>query len=101
MKKEAAIKIITSCAKIYKENLENKNLLFIFGDLQTPEYFEALFLPRNFLHLTGVKLIESRIFSSKDFYNRCLNGKLSPNDFSMAQDGTTEMKLYVLPKIMD
>ena len=101
MKKEAAIKIITSCAKSYKNNLENKNLLFIFGDLQTPEYFEASFLPRNFLHLTGIKLVEGRIVSSKDFYDRCLNGKLSPDDFYMAQNGTTDMKLSVLPQLMN
>ena len=101
MEKRAAIKIITSCAKSYKNNLENKNLLFIFGDLQTPEYFEASFFPRNFLHLTGIKLVESRISSSKDFYNRCLNGKLSPNDFNMAQNGTTDMKLSVLPQLMN
>ncbi|MBQ8691524.1 MAG: hypothetical protein IJ520_00145 [Synergistaceae bacterium] len=101
MKKEAAIKIITSCAKSYKNNLENKNLLFIFGDLQTPEYFEASFFPRNFLHLTGIKLVESRISSSIDFYDRCLNGKLSPKDFYLAQDGTTDMKLSVLPQLMN
>lgn len=101
MKKEAAIKIITSCAKSYKNNLENKNLLFIFGDLQTPEYFEASFLPRNFLHLTGIKLVKGRIVSSKDFYDRCLNGKLSPDDFYMAQNGTTDMKLSVLPQLMN
>jgi len=101
MKKEAAIKIITSCAKSYKNNLENKNLLLIFGDLQTPEYFEASFLPRNFLHLTGIKLVEGRIVSSKDFYDRCLNGKLSPDDFYMAQNGTTDMKLSVLPQLMN
>lgn len=100
MKKEKAIKIITDCAKIYNENLENKNLLFIFGTEKSPEYFEASFLPRNFLHLTGVKILEDRIFGSVDFYERCLRGKLSPSDFSFAQDGTTEMKLSILPQLM-
>ncbi len=100
MKKEQAIKIITECAKIYNENLENKNLLFIFGMESSPEFFEASFLPRNFLHLTGVKIIDGRIFGSVDFYGRCLRGRLSPYDFSFADNGTTEMKLSILPQLM-
>jgi len=100
MKKEQAIKIITEAAKIYNENLENKNLLFIFGVEKSPEFFETSFLPRNFLHLTGVKIIEKRIRGSVDFYEKCLKGKLSPSDFSFADNGTTDMKLSILPKLM-
>ena len=100
MKKEQAIKIITESAKIYKENLENKNLLFIFGAEKSPEFFEASFLPRNFLHLTGVKIVEKRILGSVDFYEKCLKGKLSPLDFSFADNGTTDMKLSILPQLM-
>ena len=100
MKKETVIKIITECAKSYHKNLENKNLLFVFGAPQSPEYFEASFLPRNFLHLTGVKLSPKRISGSTDFYERCLSGQLSPADFDMAQNGTTHMKLSILPQLM-
>ena len=100
MKKEQAIKIITESAKIYKENLENKNLLFFFGSEKSPEFFEASFLPRNFLHLTGVKTVEKRILGSVDFYEKCLKGKLSPSDFSFAENGTTDMKLSILPQLM-
>ena len=100
MKKENAIKIITECAKLYNENLENKNLLFIFGAEKSPEFFEASFLPRNFLHLTGVKIFEERVGGSVDFYERCLRGKLSPSDFSFADNGTTDMKLSILPQLM-
>ena len=99
MKKEAAIKIITECAKAYRENLANKNLLFLFGTSRTPEYFEASFLPRNFLHLTGVKL-SARLSSSTDFYDLSLRGQLSPADFDMPQDGITETKLSILPQLM-
>ena len=100
MKKEQAIKIITESAKIYKENLENKNLLFFFGSEKSPEFFEASFLPRNFLHLTGVKTVEKRILGSVDFYEKCLKGKLSPSDFSFAENGTTDMKLSIFPQLM-
>ena len=73
MKKEDAIRIITNCAKLYHENLEGKNLLFLYGAPQLPQYFEAAFLPKHFLHFTGVALVEQRIVSGIDFYDRCLN----------------------------
>lgn len=101
MKKDAAIKIITDCAKQYHANLEGKNLLFVFGSLQKPSTFETVFLPRNFLHLTGVEVDESRFAGSSDFYEKCLKGQLSPRDFSLANNGTTEMKLSILPQLMN
>lgn len=100
MKKEAAIKIITECAKDYHKFLENRNLLFVFGTVQKPFCFEAVFLPRHYCHLTGVNLVTDRISGSVDFYKRCLKGQLSPKDFSFASNGTTQMKLTVLPQLM-
>ena len=96
MTKKEAIRIIIDCARLYHENLEGKNLLFIFGAPQNPECFEAVFIPRHFLHLTGVftKL------RSSDFYDRCLKSRLSDSDFAMPNDGTVEMKLTVLPQLM-
>ena len=99
MKKNEAINIITSCAKQYQKNLENKNFLFAYNDNNIVKFFEALFLPRNYLHLTGVKL-NSNIKSS-DFYERCLKGQLSSSTFDLYKNGTTEMKLSVLPQIMN
>lgn len=86
MKKEEAVKIIADCAKQYRGNLENQNLLFIFGSPQKPESLEAAFLPRHFLHLTGV--IPNAGISSTDFYDRCLKGQLKISDFSIPKDGT-------------
>lgn len=100
MKKENAIKIIVACANEYHTYLENHNLLYIFGKPQKPNYFEAAFLPRHFLHLTGVDVAENRFSGSSDFYEKALNGQLSPNDFSLAPNGTTEMKLLILPQLM-
>lgn len=96
MTKKEAIRIIVECARLYHENLEGKNLLFIFGAPQNPERFETVFMPRHILHLTGVytKL------SSSDFYDRCLKSRLSVSDFVMPNDGTVEMKLAVLPQLM-
>lgn len=100
MKKEKAIRIIANCASDYHAYLENHNLLFVFGTPQKPNFFEAVFLPRHFLHLTGVDVTEGRFSGSSDFYEKALKGKLSPDDFSLAKNGTTEMKLLVLPQLM-
>lgn len=91
---------MVNCATLYNHNLENRNLLFLFGIPQFPEYLETVFLARHFLHLTGVKLCPDRVRSSTDFYGRCLNGRLSPSDFFIPESGTTEMKLSVLPQLM-
>ena len=100
MKKEEAIRIMGSCARQYCENLENRNLLFVFGTLQEAQFFEAAFLPRHFLHLTGVEPSTDRVNSSTDFYDRCLKGRLTPADFKLPKNGTAEMKLAVLPQLM-
>ncbi len=100
MQKEQAIKIITDCAKDYRQNLANKNLAFIFGSAQNTDYFETLFLPRHFLHLTGVHLTNPNSSGSVDFYNKCLQGKLRPDDFSLTPNGTAELKLSVLPRLV-
>lgn len=100
MKKENAIKIITECAQDYHTYLENQNLMFLFGASENPSFFEAAFFPRHFLHLTGVDLTNKNTSGSSDFYKRALKGQLSVNDFSLATDGTTEMKLFVLPQLV-
>ena len=99
MKKEEAIKIMSECAKRYHDNLEGKNVLFLFGSPQCPEFFEVTFLPRNFQHLTGVELM-GRITSSVDFYDRCRKERLNTSDFAMPPRGMAEVKLTVLPQLM-
>lgn len=87
-------------AQSYKKNLCNKNLLFIYKTHPNKyEFIEAVFLPKHFRHLTGVKT--SKEFRSVDFYNRCLDKKLSVDDFDLASDGTTWIKKDVLPHIMN
>lgn len=100
MKKDEAIRILTTCAEKYKDNLENKNLLYIFTDNLKTLHFESLFLPRHYLHLTGVKLLSGNI-KSIDFYRLCLRKQLSQSVFSFHENGTTEMKLSVLSQIMN
>ncbi len=97
MKKSAALKIIFDCAEIYHNQLENNNLLFVFGTVKSTQYLEAVFLARNFLHLTGV-VYHKR---SLEFYNAALDKRLGISDFSLIPNGTSEMKLLVLPKLME
>ena len=101
MKKDKAIEIIISSANKYKENLCNKNLLFIYQHGSNVNKIETAFFPRHFCHLTGVDISNSRIKSSVDFYNICLKNKLSHRDFNMKSNGTAVMKLMILPKLMD
>lgn len=41
---------------MYDKQMNQKNLLIIFGNLSKPNFIETQALPRNFLHLTGVEL---------------------------------------------
>lgn len=100
MKKSEAITILVACAKAYHDNLANQNVLFLFGTVEEPDFLETTFLTRHFAHLTGVVLEPKRVKSSTDFYDRCRKSRVSPKDFDLAANGTTEMKLMVLPQLM-
>ena len=111
--KKEAIKIIVSCAEKYREELVDRTLLFIcLNKHKQASCIEFSFNEGNYLHLTGVKVKrpgeverdpeENRdVISPSDFYSRCINHKLSPRDFDFADDGTTYMKLDVLPSIIN
>jgi len=95
--KEEAIQIISKAAIEYKKNLSNKIVLFITSMGDTLNYFEALFLPQNFKHLTGIRSKHS----GADFFNLAVRNRISPNDIVLANDGTTDLKLDVLPQLMN
>lgn len=101
MNKEEALTIIISSAKYYEENLENRNIMFVFQEEQNKiKYIETVFLPRNFLHLTGIKIINQNIKSSTEFYHLCLKNQLTISDFEFNSNGTTPLKLKILPQIL-
>ena len=69
---------------------------------------ELTFDASNFLHLTGLQPLETTDASGKlhkltpaEFYNKCLDGKLRLQDFDFAADGTTPLKLDVLPSVIN
>jgi len=91
-----AVRIIFKCAKLYNENLSGRNLLFISQSDSKIEYFEAAFLPSNFLHLTGVRTSGKR----ERFFEAALSERLRPGDIHFDSGGTTELKLSILPQLM-
>ena len=94
---EEAIRIIYKCAVDYRENLSNKFVLFITAKDNKSTGFETLFLPQNYKHLTGV----SSKLSGADFFGLAARNRLSPNEITLAEDGTTDLKLDVLPQLMN
>jgi hypothetical protein len=96
--KEEALRIIHNSALAFKENLVHKNVLFLTtNDNGKPACFEAAFLPRNFMHLTGVQTK----LSSVDFYDLAIRDRLREQDFFFTGDGTSDKKLDVLPTLMN
>ena len=95
---ENAVRIVIECAKIYDHELAGKSVLFIYGSPEHAEYIECLFSKSNYLHLTGLIYKGS---SATDFYRQCLARKLSPSNIALASNGTTRLKLEILPKIVN
>ena len=108
--KQDAIRIATSCARKYEEELMDRILLFICQDKhRRTSYIEFSFNRWNFMHLTGLKVNrhggsletdKDENIAANDFFDKCLNHKLSPDDFEFSQDGTTHLKLDVLSGLL-
>ncbi len=75
--KEEALKVILKCCKLYHCNLENKNVMFIVQDKRKDiHYIETVFLPSNFLHLTGINIINKNIEIEYILENEQINKKV-------------------------
>ena len=94
--KEAAVGIIHECSVLYSKNLCGRMVMFVTESENRASFFETLFLPRNFLHLTGVKTN----LNSEFFYEIALNQRLSPSSISFDPGGTTYIKLGILRQLM-
>lgn len=114
MDKKSAIQIMTKAAEIYRDNLEDQKVLFLYGvssevkkQLQTEEKilssiqsYEVVFHRYNFMHLTGVRLNKNITASASHFYQKCLDKRLSEKDFTFASNGSTRQKLDILENMM-
>ena len=79
--KKDIIKILYSSAKKYKENLLDKNIMFVYENKVTKKlsYIETIFKNYHFLHLTGIKYL----LGARQFYYDCLKGEISPNNIEI------------------
>lgn len=100
LSKEYVIKIVIECARMYEKNLMDRTLLFVLMDKhKNISSAEVSFCRNNFLHLTGLK-IDKRKMSADQFFSLCVDGRLSVRDFSFSEEGTTVLKLQVLPFLL-
>ena len=114
MDKRRAIQIMTKAAQLYREHLEDQKVLFLYGlpkevkkqlqekgkTLSSVQGYEVAFHRYNFLHLTGVRLNKKETASAIHFYQKCLDKRLTENDFSLAKDGSTGQKIDILERMM-
>lgn len=101
LSKEEAIRIVIECARKYERNLVDKSMLFILMDKnRNISWVEVSFYRQNFLHLTGLKIDKSNM-SAEQFYQNCIDRRLSKDSFRISEDGTTQLKLRVLPFLME
>ena len=111
MDKRRAIQIMTKAAQLYKEHLEDQKVLFLYGlpkevnkqlqesnkILSSVQGYEVVFHRYN---LTGVRLNKKETASAIHFYQKCLDKRLTENDFVFAKDGSTGQKLDILERMM-
>lgn len=103
--KKEALRIIIAAAKDYADMLEGMNYLFIYRDRASGgiEFFETVFLPRNYQHLTGIEYLGPDGKPQKNsvfFYRKCLSNTITEDEICFRKDGTTPLKLEALPKLV-
>lgn len=115
MDKRKAIQIMTNAASLYNRNLNNQKVLFLYGSpsefkkqMQIRESYnlplkcyQVAFHRYNFLHLTGAKTNHFSVSSAIYFYEKCLNNRLTENDFYFAKDSSAYQKLSILERMMN
>lgn len=104
--KREALRIIISMSKEYAKKLNGFNFLFIYRNRESNniEFFETVFLPRNFQHLTGIEFLnEEGEIQNKSvyFYKKCLKNRITEREIQFKKDGTTPLKLEALPKLVN
>lgn len=98
--KKKILSTIINCAKEYKKELLDKNLLFVCMDKHKKIFtIEVLFNDENYLHLTGCKTPPT--ISAKDFFSKCISHRLKMDDFEISDDSTIKLKMEVLPLLIN
>lgn len=91
--KRMAVKIINEAVKNYKEYLQDRHFLIVYQEKEKVNTVQVEFRDNHFLHLTGV----NTKLSAQQFYEKCVNSKLSIKEFELDKNGKAQRKLAVLP----
>ena len=95
--KKRVISTIVEAASNYEKFLNNRNFLIVYKSEKTNEYVEVVFRSWHFLHLTGLKTKLTAI----QFYEACIDNKLSEKDLILENNGKVRQKIQVLPYLHD
>ncbi|MCD8090136.1 MAG: PBECR4 domain-containing protein [Clostridiales bacterium] len=95
--KRDALKIIIDNSKLFRDNLENKELLFLCKNKKKIIYYRVNFHAWNYLHFTGVFTPLKPVV----FYNRALNNTLMESEFNFKDRFTTFKKYEILPAALN
>ncbi|MDE6674000.1 MAG: hypothetical protein K2K19_04195 [Acetatifactor sp.] len=100
MTKKEAISVITRCARLYAENLCDEQLAFLYRDSSNKVHIvEVIFRANNFMHLTGIETKQHQTAGS--FYRDAIEQRLKESNLFFKDPHTTELKLKILPNIMN
>lgn len=100
MTKKEGISIINKCARLYKGNLCDRQLAFVYRDGNNKVFVvEAVFRANNFLHFTGIDTRQHQKAGS--FYRDAIDQRLKESDLIFKDSYTTELKLRILQNIMN
>lgn len=95
--KQRVHQIILKCAKLYESNLNGKNFMYVIRGIDNvPFTFEVQFTTPRFLHLMGV----NTKLSVTEFYEYCINERLSETQHTLKPDGYTIQKSTVSIELM-
>lgn len=99
MNKKQAFELLNQSATMYKDNLLNNSFLFVFKKNTELKNVEVLFLDSNFQHLTG---LQTKLkIRPKIFFEQIINNRFNIENIMFKKDGTTDLKLRVLPNLMN
>ena len=95
--KKKAIKTIVEAASNYEKYLNDRSFLIVYKTESGSQYVEVIFRSWHFLHLTGLKTKKT----AAQFYEACIENKLSEKDVVFDDSGKVGQKIKVLPYLHD
>ena len=95
--KKKAIKTIVEAASNYEKYLNDRSFLIVYKTERGSQFVEVVFRSWHFLHLTGLKTK----MTAAQFYEACIDNKLSEKDVVFDDSGKVGQKIKVLPYLHD